>query len=85
MQSSPLSSGSGLRAQLIGSRHRCLRVCDQNFGQREQLGDAGATILCDALRESTVTKVQELDLGRNSIGPAGSKGSGGYGSRRSVA
>ena len=38
-----------------------------------RLGDAGTTILCDALRESTVTKVQELDLGSNPIGPEGAK------------
>ena len=38
-----------------------------------QLGDGGATILCDALRESTVTKVQELDLRGNDIGPDGAK------------
>ena len=37
------------------------------------LGDKGATVLCDALRESKVTKVQELDLGDNEIGPAGAK------------
>ena len=33
------------------------------------LGDEGATILCDALRESTVSKVQELDFEENNIGP----------------
>jgi Ran GTPase-activating protein (RanGAP) involved in mRNA processing and transport len=38
-----------------------------------ELGDAGATILCDALRESTVTEVQELDLSDNNIGPEGAK------------
>ena len=38
-----------------------------------RLGDGGATILCDALRESTVTKVQELDLRGNDIGPDGAK------------
>ena len=38
-----------------------------------KLGDAGATILCDALRESTVTNVQELGLGLNNIGPEGAK------------
>ena len=38
-----------------------------------RLGDAGTTILCDALRESTVTKVQELGLSNNSIGPEGAK------------
>ena len=38
-----------------------------------ELGDAGATILCDALRESTVTKVHELDLMGNDIGPDGAK------------
>ena len=38
-----------------------------------QLGDAGATLLCDALRESKVTKVQELALWRNGIGPDGAK------------
>lgn len=39
-----------------------------------QLGDKGATILCDALRESKVTQVQELDLSNNHIGPEGAKG-----------
>ena len=38
-----------------------------------QLGDQGATVLCDALRESTVSKVQELDLKFNDIGPDGAK------------
>ena len=38
-----------------------------------RLGDAGTTILCDALRESTVTKVEELDLIYNDIGPDGAK------------
>ena len=38
-----------------------------------ELGDAGATILCDALRESTVTKVEELNLSDNGIGPEGAK------------
>jgi len=38
-----------------------------------ELGDEGTTILCDALRKSTVTKVQELDLRANAIGPEGAK------------
>ena len=38
-----------------------------------ELGDEGATTLCDALRESKVTKVQELDLVLNGIGPKGAK------------
>ena len=37
------------------------------------LGDEGATVLCDALRESTVTKVEELDLSWNGIGSNGAK------------
>jgi hypothetical protein len=37
------------------------------------LGDEGTTVLCDALRESKVTKVQELDLEYNDIGPDGAK------------
>ena len=37
------------------------------------LGDKGTAILCDALRESTVSKVQELDLCANGIGPDGAK------------
>ena len=37
------------------------------------LGDEGTTILCDALRESKVTKVQELDLSNSSIGLEGAK------------
>ena len=40
---------------------------------RNSLGDKGATILCEALRESKVTKVQELDLSGNRIGPDGAK------------
>ena len=40
---------------------------------RNGLGDEGATILCYALRESKVTKVQELDLRWNNIGPVGGK------------
>ena len=38
-----------------------------------KLGDEGTTILCDALRESTVSKVEELGLNGNSIGPDGAK------------
>ena len=37
------------------------------------LGDNGTAILCDALRESKVTKVQELGLSYNDIGPEGAK------------
>jgi hypothetical protein len=37
------------------------------------LGDASITILCDALRESTVSKVEQLDISRNDIGPDGAK------------
>jgi len=37
------------------------------------LGDKGTITLCDALRESTVSKVQELDLSLNQIGPDGAK------------
>ena len=37
------------------------------------LGDDGTAILCNALRESTVTKVEELDLSYNDIGPDGAK------------
>ena len=33
----------------------------------------GTTILCDALRKSEVTNVQELDLSFNSIGAEGAK------------
>ena len=32
-----------------------------------ELGDQGATVLCDALRASKVTKVQELDLSPTTI------------------
>ena len=38
-----------------------------------RLGDMGATILCNALRESKVTKVQELELCFNRISPQGAK------------
>ena len=38
-----------------------------------RLGNEGASILCNALRESTVSKVQELDLADNDIGPDGAK------------
>jgi hypothetical protein len=38
-----------------------------------QLGDEGTTNLCDALRESTVSKVQELSLWGSGIGPDGAK------------
>ena len=37
------------------------------------LGDEGTTILCDALRESTASKVEELDLSYNKIGPDGAR------------
>ena len=40
---------------------------------RNKLGDEGTTILCDALRESTVSKVEELDLSENDIRPEGAK------------
>ena len=35
-----------------------------------KLGDQGTTILCDAIRESMVSKVKELDLYGNQIGAA---------------
>ena len=38
-----------------------------------ELRDEGTIILCKALRESKVTKVQELDLSYNEIGPEGAK------------
>ena len=37
------------------------------------LRDEGTIILCDALRVSTVSKVQELGLSSNGIGPDGAK------------
>ena len=37
------------------------------------LGDEGTTILCNALRESKVAKVHELDLQNNGFGPDGAK------------
>ena len=37
------------------------------------LRDKGTSILCDALRESKVTKVQELDLSSNGIGADGAE------------
>ena len=41
--------------------------------RHNQLGNEGTTVLCDALRESKVTQVQELDLSYNGIGPDGAK------------
>ena len=41
--------------------------------RNNSLGEKGATILCDALRESKVTSMQELNLSDNGIGPAGAK------------
>lgn len=38
-----------------------------------KLGNEGAITLCRALRESTLSKVQELDFSFNSIGPDGAK------------
>ena len=38
-----------------------------------RLGEDGTAILCNALRESKVTKVQELGLSDNDIGPEGAK------------
>ena len=38
-----------------------------------QLGDEGTTILCDALRENMVSKVEELNLSRNGISLEGAK------------
>ena len=38
-----------------------------------ELGDESTTILCDAIRESTVSKVEELDLFNNQIGPDGAR------------
>ena len=38
-----------------------------------RLRDEGTIILCDALRESTVSKVEELSLYNNVIGPDGAK------------
>lgn len=38
-----------------------------------RLGDQGTTILCDALRESGVSKIQELSLYSNDTGPDGAR------------
>ena len=38
-----------------------------------KLRDEGATVLCDAIRESTLSRVQVLDLHGNGIGPDGAK------------
>ena len=38
-----------------------------------KLGNEGTIILCDALRANTISKVEELDLSANGIGPEGAK------------
>ena len=53
-----------------------LRVCasvTKILVGSNRLGDEGATVLCNALRESKVTNVHELDLSHNDIGPQGAK------------
>ena len=55
-----------LMAAVVGSLSKIL-VSHNEFG------DKGTAILCDALRESKVTKVQELDLRENDIGLDGAK------------
>ena len=57
----------------FGLRPSRPRVCNNFLARSNKLGDEGATILCDALRESKVTKVQELDLSFNEIGLNGAK------------
>ena len=37
------------------------------------MDDEGTIILCDALRESTASKVEELNLANNDITPVGAK------------
>ena len=41
-----------------------------------QLGDEGTISICKALSESKVSKLQELDITRNRIGPPGGKALG---------
>ena len=57
-------------AEYISVTTWCVTKISVNYNL---LGDAGATILCDALRESKVTKVQELDLSKNNINLDGVK------------
>ena len=42
------------------------------------LQDDGTTLLCDVLRESKVSKLQELDLSANGIRPRGAKSVAAY-------
>ena len=46
--------------------------------RRNSLKDEGTITLCDALRESKVSKLQELDLSANAIRPLGAKSVAAY-------
>ena len=68
--------GRGLRAgdvKLLAPEILVMTSLTKILVRSNQLRDKGATILCNALRESKVIKVQELDLAYNDIGPAGAK------------
>ena len=56
-------------ASLIGANPSLTKILVGGNGLRNE----GTTILCDALRESTVSKVEELSLINNQIGPDGAK------------
>ena len=43
-----------------------------------RLQDEGTIAVCDALRESKVSKIQELDLSVNGIGPTGAESVAAY-------
>ena len=74
-------SGKGLRvasalviASLIGVNASLTKV----WVRGNKFGDVGTISLCDALRESKVSKVEELDLSYNSIGVSGAKAVAAY-------
>merc|ERR1711936_1504906 len=52
----------------MGGSHPSLTECDLCLNQ---LGDEGAQLVATALKESTTSKLQKLDMGNNHIGPTG--------------
>ena len=48
-------------------------MCPAHSLATNRLQTAGTITVCDALRESKVSKLQELDLSCNGISPAGAK------------
>ena len=53
-------------------------MCPAHRLRSNGLRDEGTIAVCDALRESRVSKLQELDLSVNEISPVGAKSVAAY-------